>query len=343
MERGLPPSRHNPNPTPPGRRPRVAGLRKPGESARPTPRPRSTPSEQADETPDSPAQPEQDSSAHVEPGPRPEPEHEPEPAGDEAADEPTDEPTNEPADEREPVAETPVAEQDPRPSPRPKRRSEGSGKPAGEQDLVGAAAPGTPPARLRTARAGKSRRRLSSKATYILAAGLVVLAAAFTTGAVFARMAEGTENTALLDVKQTQQVKKAMKSAAEQLFSFDYRNIDKTEQAAKDLLANKQVQKKYSTLIDEVKRLAPKQKIVVTVTATEAAVVRMQDDSAKVMVYVDQTSTRTGSKETSAGGAALWLQTELRDGKWKVVGMDTYSSGDPMDPKQGNAPKPSGN
>src|SRR5699024_8886441 len=102
------------------------------------------------------------------------------------------------------------------------------------------------------------------------------------------------------------------------------------------LLANKDVQHKYSMLMDEVKRLAPKQKIVVTVAATEASVVQMHEDSAKVMVYVDQTSTRTESKQSSAGGAALWFKTELRDGKWKVVDMDTYNSGNPMQPqKQG--------
>ena len=228
--------------------------------------------------------------------------------------------------------------------PRRKKRSTGSQKPVAADDVVGPADPGTLPARLTGAGARSSRGRLSVRTMYILVGVLVLLAGVFGTGAWFAsskysEASASTSNTALINVDRTQQVKKAMSKAAERLFSYDYRKIDKTKKAADELLANSEVKNKYDMLMQEVKRLAPKQKAVVSVNATESAVVSLRDDHAKVIVYVDQTSKRTKSKETAAGGAALWLTTERRDGEWKVVGMDTYSSDESGDSQQDKGDK----
>lgn len=225
--------------------------------------------------------------------------------------------------------------------PRRKRRSTGDEKPVAPDDVVGTAAPGTPPTRLTRATARKSRGRLSAKSAYIVSGGLVLVAAVFSAGAWFAGsqysdVSNATGNSALINVDETQQAKKAMSKGAERLFSFDYRDIDKTKDAADDLLANKDVKHKYDTLMGEVERLAPKQKAVVSVDATESAVVNLHDDQAKVMVYVDQTSKRKKSKGTASGGAALWLTGELHGDEWKVVDMDTYSSGN-SNGQQGNS------
>ncbi|MFD2397405.1 hypothetical protein ACFSVJ_12390 [Prauserella oleivorans] len=102
---------------------------------------------------------------------------------------------------------------------------------------------------------------------------------------------------------------------------------------------NDEVKQKYDALMGEVKRLAPEQKIVVTVQATRSAVVTLDDDRAKVMVFIDQTATRASDNRSSAGGAALWFTTERRDGAWKVTDMDTYASAQPTPTP---APAPSG-
>lgn len=319
----------------------MAGLRKPGESPSPSPRPR--PADEVDEVEEpTEAQPAQPTEAT---GATEAAEAESSEAGS------AGDGTTEPEPEPEPDGE--VKESAAKPSPRAKHRSAGTGKPAAADDVAEFVAPGTPPKRLSEAHSsGKPKRSLSRRGSYILAAVLVVLAGLFSTGAVLAKqqysqVASATDNAALLDVAKTEQVKKAMKQAAERLFSYDYRDIAKTEKAAKELLASKEVQHTYTTLMGEVKRLAPKQQIVVTVTATEAAVVELHDNKAKVMVYVDQTATRTKTGQSSGGGAALWFKAELKDGKWKVVGLDTYSSGAPLKTgkQQGgksSAPKPSG-
>jgi Mce-associated membrane protein len=44
------------------------------------------------------------------------------------------------------------------------------------------------------------------------------------------------------------------------------------------------------------------------------------------MVFVDQTSTRTDTKKTTAGTAQLHLNAQLQGDKWKITDMDTYNA-----------------
>lgn len=334
----MPSSRNNPSSNrPPGRRPRVAGLRKPGESDQPSPTPRGESEGQAGDTP---LEQERTARQPIEAETPNEPVAEEQP---DSAEEVTTEEETDGTEHAAAASDAELTESDSGGSssgPRRKRRSKGSEKPVVGDAVVGAAAPGTSPARLVKAKGSGARGRFSTKSTYIVAGGLVVVAAVFSTGAWFAGskysdVSDATGNAALINVDETQQAKKEMSKAAERLFSFDYRDIDKTERAAKDLLGNSEVKHKYDTLMEEVKRLAPEQKAVVSVDATESAVVNLHDDQAKVMVYVDQTSKRKKSEKTASGGAALWLTGELHDGDWKVVGMDTYSSGESDAAQQG--------
>ncbi|MFG1639585.1 hypothetical protein ACGFMK_04815 [Amycolatopsis sp. NPDC049252] len=220
----------------------------------------------------------------------------------------------------EPEAPEASAEAPARPAPRRKKRDTGIAKPT-EVEEVPAAADDEPerPAGARTQRP-------------YLVAGALVLVAILLGGLAFwfhtkeSAISNATSNTALLDVAKTAQVKDAVSKAAESLFSYDFNNIKKTEDAANDLLANDDVRNKYNSLMGEVKRLAPAQKMVVTCKVTRAAVIMLNDDLAKVMVFVDQTSTRTDTKKTTAGTAQLHLNAQLQGDKWKITDMDTYNA-----------------
>ncbi|RBM22803.1 hypothetical protein DI005_05015 [Prauserella sp. PE36] len=282
---------------PPARRPRVAGLRKP---AAPSPRPRpETPESTEPEEPEAlePAEVQEAAEAVEPPGPEPEALTPPEPAESET--------------------EAPK-----RPAPRRKVRDSGTAKPASEDEVEVAEPDGEPlPKR-------------GFRNSFALVGVLLVVGLLFAGLAVFFQFkgsdaSARTENTALLDVAGTAQVKQEMSSAAERLFSIDYNDIPKNEQAADELLVNDQVRQQYEQFMGELKRLAPEQQMVVTVKATRSAVVMLDDDRAKVMVYIDQTATRASDNQNSSGGAALWFTTEKRDGKWKVTDMDTYAAGQP--------------
>ncbi|WP_410607447.1 hypothetical protein [Amycolatopsis sp. lyj-109] len=247
----------------------------------------------------------------------------------------------EPAVEEEPQVDAltgePSAEEEApsRPSPRRKKRDTGIAKPTdvSEAEAEAASASEEKPA---PAAAGSF-----SHKPFVLASALG-LVAVLLSGLAFwfhtkeEAISDATSNTALLDVAKTAQVKDAVSKAAEALFSYDFNNIKKTEDAANDLLANDDVKNKYNSLMGEVKRLAPQQKMIVTCKVTRAAVIMLNDDLAKVMVFVDQTSTRTDTKKTTAGTAQLHLNAQLQGDKWKITDMDTYNA--PKVPAASQAP-----
>ncbi|WP_072474790.1 hypothetical protein [Amycolatopsis australiensis] len=219
------------------------------------------------------------------------------------------------------AAEAEEEEAHAKPAPRRKKRDTGIAKPTDESEVPVAAAdePAKPAA------ASKVQKPY-------LVAGALVLVALILGGLAFwfkseeVKISSATSNTALLDVAKTAQVKDAVSKAAEALFSYDFNNIKKTEDAANDLLANDDVKNKYNSLMGEVKRLAPQQKMIVTCKVTRAAVIMLNGDLAKVMVFVDQTSTRTDTKKTTAGTAQLHLNAQLQGDKWKITDMDTYNA-----------------
>ncbi|WP_233223539.1 hypothetical protein, partial [Amycolatopsis sp. CA-128772] len=228
----------------------------------------------------------------------------------------------------EPQVDALTGEAPARPAPRRKQRDTGIAKPTSEAEVV------EDPEPAEQAAGSKVQK------PYLVAGALVLVALilgglAYWFHAKEQEISSATSNTALLDVAKTAQVKDAVSKAAEALFSYDYNNIKKTEDAANDLLANDDVKNKYNSLMGEVKRLAPQQKMIVTCKVTRAAVIMLNGDLAKVMVFVDQTSTRTDTKKTTAGTAQLHLNAQLQGDKWKITDMDTYNA-----PKVPAAPSP---
>ncbi|WP_086860674.1 hypothetical protein [Amycolatopsis lexingtonensis] len=229
----------------------------------------------------------------------------------------------------EPVAEE--EETPARPAPRRKKRDTGIAKPTEESEVAVAD----------TASEAEPAAGSRVQKPYVVA-GALVLVALVLGGLAFwfkyeeVQVSSATSNTALLDVAKTAQVKDSVSKAAEALFSYDFNNIKKTEDAANDLLANDDVRAKYNSLMGEVKRLAPEQKMVVTCKVTRSAVIMLNGDLAKVMVFVDQTSTRTDTKKTTAGTAQLHLNAQLQGDKWKITDMDTYNA--PKVPAASQAP-----
>ncbi|OXM66404.1 hypothetical protein [Amycolatopsis vastitatis] len=218
-----------------------------------------------------------------------------------------------------------------RPAPRRKKRDEGTAKPTDVSEVPVSDEPSRPAA-------GPQKPYVVAGALVLVALILGGLAFWFRTEEV--KISSATSNTALLDVAKTAQVKDAVSKAAEALFSYDFNNIKKTEDAANDLLANDDVRNKYNSLMGEVKRLAPAQKMIVTCKVTRAAVIMLNGDLAKVMVFVDQTSTRTDTKKTTAGTAQLHLNAQLQGDKWKITDMDTYNAPKVPAPSS-SAPAPS--
>ncbi|HKS47684.1 MAG TPA: hypothetical protein VJT49_21745 [Amycolatopsis sp.] len=227
----------------------------------------------------------------------------------------------------------------PKPSPRPKSRDEGTAKPVDYEAAEAAVAvpepvpaPASRPPRNKVALAG---------VLFVLALVLTTLAVWFKIEE--SKLAAATSNTALLDVARTSQVNQAATSAVETLFSYDYNSIAKTQDAAGDLLLNDDVRNKYNSLMGEVERLAPQQKIVVTVKVSRSAVIMLNGDKAKVMVFVDQTATRTDQNQTSSGSAQLWLNLQYSGDKWRITDLNTYDTEQPAPSSAASSAPSAGN
>ncbi|MBN9745401.1 hypothetical protein DMP23_30690 [Amycolatopsis sp. A1MSW2902] len=266
-----------------------------------------------------------------------------EPASAEVAETPVEEDAAEvsgvtkeaPAEEVDALTGETVEDEKPaRPSPRRKKRDTGSEKPSDVEEAETKAraeeAAEVPPQRSVVS-------RNTVRVALLLVVGLALVAAAVIFQVKGSDAADSTSNRAVLDVAKTAQVKDQVSKAIETLFSYDFNNIKKTEDAANQLLATDQVKTSYNALMGQVKKLAPEQKVVVTCKVTRSAVIRLNGDLARVMLFIDQTSTRADTKQTAAGTAQMHVDAQLQGNTWKITDMDTYKAAAPA----AGAPAPS--
>lgn len=291
------PRRPRPTPSsqPPLRRPRVAGLRKPGEA--PSPSPRTEPRHAAPDEAEEWLASEQ-----------------------EVASEPETTTVEENLEQPVPEAAPPT---DARPSPRAKVPDSGRVKPTSEDETLVDDEPPTyePPSY-------QPRRDTS---VYNLAPALAAVALVLALVAAFfaykwLSSSGSSANAAHVDAPRTAEVKQQVTEAVEALFSYDYQDLGKTEKAADDLLTNSEVKATYGCLLGEVKRLAPEQKMVATVRVSRIAPIHLDEENATLLVFVEQSAVRDGSTEDgSYGGGQLTISTVRGENdKWKISEIDAY-------------------
>lgn len=140
-----------------------------------------------------------------------------------------------------------------------------------------------------------------------------------------------TGNTALTDTARTSEVKGTVAQAVNAVFSYDYADPARTDDAAKLVLTGQAVQQ-YAAMIAEVKKQARAQKLVLTTTVTDTGVEMIDGDRARVLVFADQSNTATAASTTNADtsadttyAAAMFAVDVVRqDGTWKIATIDTF-------------------
>ncbi|TDC94187.1 hypothetical protein E1161_09210 [Saccharopolyspora aridisoli] len=125
-------------------------------------------------------------------------------------------------------------------------------------------------------------------------------------------------NEALTSAGATSEVNGQVSDGIEKLFSYDFNDTAKTENAAKDLLVGPAVQK-YDELFALVKQQAPQQQLIVTTTVKNSAVTRLEGDRAEVLIFVDQHAMRANTGESNIGPAQLSVSAEKQGDKWKIT------------------------
>ncbi|MFI6053119.1 hypothetical protein ACIBCO_23940 [Streptomyces violascens] len=176
------------------------------------------------------------------------------------------------------------------------------------------------------------RRLVSVRAPVVLCV-LVVLLGAF--GALAATRADSlrsdpaARNAALTDPARTSEVKGQTTKAVAALFSYNYADTAPTDKAASTLLTGKAVQQHHDMLA-AVRVQAKDQKLVLTTTVTESGVEMIDGSRARVLVYADQSSTRTAGKKPETTYAAAMFTVDMVRGSgttWQISDIDTFGQG----------------
>ncbi len=140
------------------------------------------------------------------------------------------------------------------------------------------------------------------------------------------RSDQASRNTALTDAAATSQVRRQVTSAINTIFSYNYADTATTRAAAQRLLTGPAV-KEYDSLFRLVQQDAPAQHLVLTTKVTDAGVELLVGDRARVLIFADQHDTRKTTSQTSYAGAMFAVNAVMRDGRWKIENIDTFTGG----------------
>ncbi|MEE1742224.1 hypothetical protein PUR49_37745 [Streptomyces sp. BE147] len=200
-----------------------------------------------------------------------------------------------------------------------------------EADAAAGAPPeeaGTEPAAEPESRPKRRPPRLRIRLPAILCAATVLLGAfaawAFTSAGSL-RGEPSRQNTALTDIGRTSEVKGQITEAVGAVFSYDYASPAKADRAARTYLVGKAVGQ-HENMLAEVRAQAPKQKLVLTTTVTESGVEVLDGDRARLLIFADQSNTRTGKAEETTYAAAMFAVDAVRRGDtWRIAAIDTFT------------------
>ncbi|MEV8523666.1 hypothetical protein AB0451_05800 [Streptomyces sp. NPDC052000] len=203
----------------------------------------------------------------------------------------------------------------------------------GYESRKAARAPSPPHPAPRSSAIRRSLDRLPSIRLPVVLCALIVLLGAF--GALAATRADAlrsdpaVRNAALTDLARTGEIKGQTAKAVAALFSYNYADTAPADKAASTLLTGKAVQQ-HRDMLATVRAQAKDQKLVLTTTVTESGVEMIDGSRARVLVYADQSSTRTAGKKPETTYAAAMFAVDVvheRSGTWQISAIDTFGQG----------------
>lgn len=151
----------------------------------------------------------------------------------------------------------------------------------------------------------------------VLAVALLAAGGVFFAQGRALRDTPATSNRALTDSEATTRVAGDVSNALGKVFSYSPQATAVTKESAKQLLAGKALQQ-YAALFGQVEKQAADQKLTLTTHVVRAGVTRLTENSAHLLVFLDQVYEREGKPATTAA-AQLSVTAQLRDGHWAVV------------------------
>jgi Mce-associated membrane protein len=133
----------------------------------------------------------------------------------------------------------------------------------------------------------------------------------------------GPRNRALIDTEATKEALDAAKSLSEELFSFSHTDV-KGHEATFARLTTGDFTRDYGKLFHTVVARAQTEKLTLTSTVVESGVQVLREDTAEVLVFLDQSSRSATTNQETASQAMFRATIQRVDGDWKFADIDLY-------------------
>ncbi len=157
-------------------------------------------------------------------------------------------------------------------------------------------------------------RRIALVATVV---ALLLGGSAFFYGAHQLRSTPSARNHALTDTAATTRVGGDVGEGLARVFSYAPAQPDAAERSAGTVLGGRAA-RQYADLFAQVRAGLVEQRITLTTQAVRTGVIELKGNTARLLVFLDQTSRRGGAPATSAA-AQLTVTAEFRDDRWLIV------------------------
>ncbi|MCW2495104.1 hypothetical protein [Jatrophihabitans sp.] len=158
-----------------------------------------------------------------------------------------------------------------------------------------------------------------------LRAVLVALTAALVATGVIFLVRAGSErdsgaaaNHAVVDSAATSQVVGQVSAALNQVLSYSYSSPKVAQAAAAKYLAGDAVGQ-YKQLFAQLQERAPGQKLSFVAKVITAGVTSLHGNSAQLLVFLDQRSTRASDNESSVAAAQVQIGAVRSGGIWRIT------------------------
>lgn len=122
---------------------------------------------------------------------------------------------------------------------------------------------------------------------------------------------------AVLDVAATDEVTAQVGDGLRRAFSYDFERPLDGAAAARDLFTGSAIAR-YEELIRPVRDQGGHQRVRLATRVVRSGVTAMAGDRAELLVFLDQSATRTDTGRTSASGARLVVRAHRSGAQWLI-------------------------
>lgn len=158
------------------------------------------------------------------------------------------------------------------------------------------------------------------KRLLVIALAIALLALALRPAAGLLKDDGDPRDEAVLDDVATTEVIGDVSTSLGKVFTYGPGDVAATEQAANRELSGAALTQ-YRRLFGQVKAQAPAHQVALTTRVVRAGVVSLSGDTARLLVFLDQTATRAGKPAGTPAAAQLMVTAQRERGHWSITDL----------------------